>query len=125
MVASPFPPPIPLVGVSGVPPLPFLGRHYFDASSSPTFDLSTTGTLLSAAKSGDVKAPSTATTGVLGTGSVDWLQLKDNGKGISKGLSLVYRVVTAGGSAQACSVSGAGTGSVPYAAFYWFYEPTS
>ncbi|ROV95737.1 hypothetical protein VMCG_07644 [Cytospora schulzeri] len=103
----------------------FLGHHYFDSSSSPTFDLSAVGLFFSGAKAADVKAPAGADAGILGTGAVDWLQLKDNGRGLSKGLSIVYRVETAGGVAQACSVSGVNpTGevfSVPYAAQYWFY----
>lgn len=62
---------------------------------------------------------------MLETGAVDWLELSDNGRGLSKGVSTVYRVVTAGGVAQACSASGANANgtvfSVPYVAQYWFY----
>lgn len=107
--------------------VPFLGIHYFDASGAPTFDLSAAVPKLffAGAKTGNVKAPATADKGLLATGAVDWLQLGDNGKGLSSGLSQVYRVVTAGGSAQACSVSGATPAgqvfSVPYAAQYWYY----
>lgn len=106
---------------------PFLGHHYFDSQSSPTFDLSgsSDGLFFSGAKIGDVKAPTASDKGVLATGAVDWLELGDNGRGLSKGVSNVYRVVTAGGVAEACSVSGANpTGqvfSVPYVAEYWFY----
>ncbi|KAJ4396625.1 hypothetical protein N0V93_000846 [Gnomoniopsis smithogilvyi] len=105
----------------------FLGHHYFDSLGAPTFDLSasTDKLFFSGAKIGDVKAPTDADKGVLATGAVDWLELGDNGRGLSEGVSNVYRVVTAGGVAEACSVSEANpTGqvfSVPYVAQYWFY----
>lgn len=83
------------------------------------------GLFFSGAKEDDVAAPTDSDAGLLDTKAVDWLQLADNGRGLSKGITNVYRVVTAGGGAQACSVSGATeTGevfSVPYAAQYWFY----
>ena len=56
------------------------------------------------------------------TGAVGWLALKDSGKGVSKGVSFMYRVITAGGKPQSCS-KGEATFSVPYAAAYWFYGP--
>jgi hypothetical protein len=52
---------------------------------------------------------------------VQWLQLDDNGTGGSKGVTSVYRVITAGGAAKACSVAGVGTQSVPYTTYYWFF----
>ncbi|POS78686.1 hypothetical protein DHEL01_v202929 [Diaporthe helianthi] len=108
----------------------YLGVHYFDAKSSPTFDLAggadPAGLFFSGAKTGGVKAPTEADKGVLNTGAVDWLQLGDNGRGLSKNVAGVYRVVTAGGVAEACSVSGATNAgeafSVPYTAQYWFYS---
>lgn len=106
---------------------PFLGHHYFDSLSSPTFNLSGSsgGLFFSGAKVGDVKAPASADKGVLATGAIDWLQLADNGRGLSKGVSTVYRVVTAGGVAEPCSVTGPNPAgqifSVPYVAEYWFY----
>lgn len=106
----------------------YLGVHYFDALSAPTFDLTggtDDGLFFSGAKIGDVKAPSTADTGVLSTSAVDWLELGDNGRGLSNGIVNVYRVVTAGGAAEACSVSGVNAEgqvlSMPYTAQYWFY----
>ncbi|ROV88033.1 hypothetical protein VPNG_10351 [Cytospora leucostoma] len=107
--------------------LEFLGHHYFDADSSPTFDLvaAAAGLRLSGAKKDDVGAPSGADAGIIDTGAVDWLELGDNGRGLSSGLSLAYRVVTAGGVAEACSISGASEDgevfSVPYTAQYWFF----
>lgn len=76
--------------------------------------------ILFAGKTGDVKAPSTASKGPSGTGAVDWLQLTAKpAPYVSAGLSVAYRVVTAGGVAPACTA--AGTLSVQYAAEYWFY----
>ncbi|CAN8105896.1 unnamed protein product [Discula destructiva] len=124
--ADPFPENPAALTVEGIS-APFLGLHYFDAQSSPTFDLSASEQRLffSGAKSGDVKAPSTADKGLLATGAIDWLQLSDNGRGLSSGVTTVYRVVTAGGVAQLCSVSGPNPAgqvlSVPYVADYWFY----
>ncbi|KAI3397908.1 hypothetical protein diail_10077 [Diaporthe ilicicola] len=128
--SNPFPSPIPDLALDsqGIT-AKYLGVHYFDAKSSPTFDLSgatnPAGLFFSGAKTGDVKAPTDADKGLLSTGAVDWLQLGDNGRGLSKNLANVYRVVTAGGAAQACSVSGASSPgeafSVPYSAQYWFY----
>lgn len=81
----------------------------------------------SVAKAGAVSAPKDADKGVLDTGAVAWLKLTDTGKGASKGVNLVYRVVTAGGNAEACdSIKASGASSqvqsVPYTTFYWFYE---
>lgn len=79
--------------------LPILGHHYFDAAGTPTFDLSSVGKILYGAKTGDVKAPSTANKGPAGTGAVDWLQLTKKATYTSVGEQVVYRVETAGGSA--------------------------
>jgi hypothetical protein len=95
--------------------LPTLGHHFFSASGVPTFDLGSHG-FLSAKKAANVTAP----TGSI-SGSVDWLLLRDDGRGVSsKNLQAVYRVETAGGSAPA-SCASAGVVTVPYAAEYWFY----
>lgn len=126
--ANPFPSPATDLDLSaqGIA-AKYLGHHYFDANSAPTFDLSasTSGLFFSGAKIGDVKPPTTADKGLMATGAVDWLELGDNGRGLSKGVSNVYRVVTAGGVAEACSVSGANPEgqvfSMPYVAQYWFY----
>ncbi|CAK7268588.1 hypothetical protein SEPCBS119000_003137 [Sporothrix epigloea] len=122
VVADPFLPPSPL-SLPGVLPVeaPFLGHHYFDAAGVPTFDLSSAGLFGSMSKTGDVKAPGTADAGILGTGAVDWLQLTASSNGLSVGIQQVYRVITVGGVSETCAVLGAASGSVPYAAFYWFY----
>jgi hypothetical protein len=120
VVGQPFLPPVD--SRLGAIALPYLGVHYFDVLSRPTFDLKAKAGLFASVQKVDVvTAPATAEKGILGTGAVQWLRLPDNGAGLGVGLGEVYRVVTAGGAAQACSTSGAGSGSVPYAAQYWFY----
>lgn len=119
-VANPFPSPATDLSVGSVT-ASFLGHHYFDINGTPTFDLVAAGLLGSVSKTGDVKPPAGADAGLLNSGAVDWLQLRDTGKGVSKGVTLVYRVLTAGGASEACSAVNATSGSVPYAAFYWFF----
>ncbi|KAJ9141723.1 hypothetical protein NKR23_g7676 [Pleurostoma richardsiae] len=123
--SDPFPSPADLV-LGEIAPAAFLGHHFFDTAGTPNFDLaSTSGLYFIGAKTGSVSAPPTADAGVLGTGAVAWLQLTDNGSGRSQGLSYVYRVLTAGGNPHTCADAGAGAGSVPYAAMYWFYGSSS
>lgn len=106
--------------------LPVLGRHYFDSLGRPTFDLSSSsgsnGAFLSAKKVATAPAPATACRGRNGVGAVDWLMLVDNGEGGSRGVSVVYRVETAGGKAgvEECQGPGGGVES-DYSALYWFY----
>ncbi|KAI1842081.1 hypothetical protein JX265_013924 [Neoarthrinium moseri] len=118
-VANPYKPDadVQLDGLSA--PLKVLGRHYFDASGTPTFDVYGAGVLFKGAKLHNVKAPSTADAGIMNTGAVDWLQLND--KGFSVGLTETYRVVTAGGNPLACTEAQQSF-SVPYASQYWFYD---
>lgn len=115
--SSPFPAPETL-SVSGVSsPLPFMGHHFFDASSTPTFDL-ITGELFKGQKLLNIPAPASADRGLTDEGAVDWLYLGD--KGTSVGLTKVYRVLTSGGSPAACGAVGEKQ-SVPYTAMYWLY----
>jgi hypothetical protein len=101
--------------------LPALGNHLFLADGTPTFELTSVRKKLFSKKSADVKAPANAPKGPLGTGAVDWLQLGANPIYTSVGLSLVYRVETAGGNPPTtCTTTGVVT--VPYAAEYWFYQ---
>jgi hypothetical protein len=109
------------LNLQGLPTVKFLGHHYFDSASTPTFDLSAARLKASVKKLQGIDAPSNADKGRMGTGAVQWLQLGDTGNGQSEGLSMVYRVITAGGAAQSCPVAGVGVQSVPYSAFYWFY----
>lgn len=114
---DPFLPDAP-VAVGGGPPLPVLGRHYFDAAGTPTFDLYAARERLACSKLGSAKAPADADAGPEGTGAVDWLYL--GAKAGSVGLGAVYRVNTAGGGPQECDSAGQ-TFSVTYASQYWFY----
>lgn len=109
------------IKVGNTPPLKFLGRHYFDGSGTPTFDLSEAKLRAGVGKTGEANVPANADKGPLKTGAVKWLQLSDTGLGLSKGVTVVYRVITAGGVAESCTTTNGGTGSVPYTAFYWFY----
>lgn len=118
---QPFLDPVPDLSLGpSLPPLKFAGIHFFRNNTNPVFKLNGPPDLVaSVGKKFSVKAPAGATTGLLNTGTVDWLRLEDVGG--SDGVKIVYRVVTAGGSPQTCDVSGPGTGSVPYSAQYWFY----
>ncbi|OTB00995.1 hypothetical protein M426DRAFT_226095 [Hypoxylon sp. CI-4A] len=120
--ASPFPAPEDLV-IDGIPSAAkFMGHHFFDTSNTPTFDLTGTsdGELFKGKKDASIPAPADADAGADPiTGAVDWLRLSD--KGTSTGVSLVYRVLTAGGNAEVCSEAGQAQ-SVPYAAQYWVYS---
>lgn len=107
--------------LGNIAPIKYLGRHYFDGAGTPTFDLTEAGLRASAGKTGEAVAPANADKGPLKTGAIKWLQLTDTGKGLSKGVTLVYRVITAGGVAEACATTGQGLASVPYSALYWFY----
>ncbi|KPM39042.1 hypothetical protein AK830_g7489 [Neonectria ditissima] len=113
--ANPFPANAALK-LTGVPDLPFLGHHYFNAAGIPTFALSS-GTLVGK-KLDAVNAPASADPGPDGTGAVAWLYLGDAG-GSTGGLQYVYRVLTAGGNAHGCTA--AGKDSTSYATTYWFF----
>lgn len=118
---NPFPDAAPLV-LEGLDPIAYLGHHYFDSLNGPTFDLRDShGIFGRVGNKVAVPAPSGADLGVLGTGAVDWLRLSDDGTGVSDGMWGVFRVITAGGAAQACAESGEGSGSVPYTAMYWIF----
>lgn len=119
---APFPAHDDLKGLADYPSLKYAGHHFFDSTGTPTFDLDASGMRASVLKTGDVSAPKDADKGVLDTGAVAWLRLTDSKKGESKGVNLVYRVLTAGGNSEGCAVAGTGVQSVPYTAFYWFYE---
>ncbi|KAF7954342.1 hypothetical protein EAE96_005467 [Botrytis aclada] len=98
-----------------------LGKHFFDASGTPTFDLSSVSKILYSAKTGDIAPPINSSPGPADTGAVDWLSLTAKSTYVSIGLASVYRVKTAGGNAiNPCTT--AGVQSVQYAAQYWFYS---
>jgi hypothetical protein len=102
--------------------LPYLGQHFFTSTSSPEFDLTAVGARLVAKKLANAAAPPGAFPGPSNAGAVDWLQLEDNGAGLSfGGVSYVYRVETAGGKAPTTCTGKTGVITVPYAAEYWYY----
>ncbi|KAF2842085.1 hypothetical protein M501DRAFT_988350 [Patellaria atrata CBS 101060] len=104
------------------------GSHFFN-SNGPMFDLFKSVPIegLSAKKDKGMTAPARSCKGTKSEGAVDWLYLIDNGLGVSYGgVSVVYRLETAGGKAPAnCKRNGSGayTIEVPYAAEYWFAGP--
>jgi hypothetical protein len=97
-----------------------LGHHFFDSSGTPVFDLTDVDEILYGNKTADIKAPATASKGPLGTGAVDWLQLESKAGYVSVGLSVAYRVYTAGGE-PLTTCEQPGVMAVPYAAEYWFF----
>ncbi|KAL8732193.1 MAG: hypothetical protein Q9166_002940 [cf. Caloplaca sp. 2 TL-2023] len=101
--------------------IPILGKHIFDSTGVPTFDLGKKG-FLKAKRLAGITAPKTASKGVngKGDGAVDWLALIE-APGSDK-LKEVYRVHTAGGKAPAsCGGGGARHIEVQYATQYWFF----
>lgn len=115
---EPFPPGNPLRLGGALPPLPFLGHHFFDSRGVPTFVLDDGNINLPSAKLNAVAAPGDADAGPDGTGAVPWLYL--GAKPGAHGAKYVYRVLTAGGVSHGCSHS-TGDDSTSYAATYWFY----
>ncbi|KAF2458631.1 hypothetical protein BDY21DRAFT_274729, partial [Lineolata rhizophorae] len=100
-----------------------LGRHLFDAAGTPTFDLAAAepAEKLLCAKVASTPAPDTSCRGASGEAAVDWLYLDDAG-GSTEGVSAVYRVYTAGGSApETCADVEGDEIDVDYAAEYWIY----
>jgi hypothetical protein len=93
--------------------IPYLGRHFFNAV--PTLNLGKVNQLLVAKKIEGTKAPSSAPVGPEGTGEVDWLYLGNAGG--SRGVSRVYRVLTAGGTSHGGKAKG--MNSTSYTALYW------
>ncbi|TVY62396.1 hypothetical protein Focb16_v004145 [Fusarium oxysporum f. sp. cubense] len=116
-LTSPFPRKQPLKVEGLRKSIPYLGRHFFNAAGVPTFDLDKANQLFVAKKIDGIKAPASAPAGPEGTGAVDWLYLGDAGG--SQGVSLVYRVLTAGGASHGCKAKG--TDSTSYTTLYWFY----
>ncbi|CAG2003956.1 unnamed protein product [Fusarium graminearum] len=84
--------------------IPYLGHHFFNGAGTPIFDLDKANQLLMAKKINAVKAPASAPAGPEGSGAVDWLYLGDAGG--SQGVSIAYRVLTAGGVSHGCKAKG-------------------
>jgi hypothetical protein len=111
--------------LDGLDPIPFAGHHFFRADGKPAFvlnkDVGNTGKdgINYVAKKEDaIDAPTTSDKGPEGTGVVGWLQL--SAVEDTKGASMLYRVVTAGGNSHGCA-NGGKADSVSYAAQYWFF----
>ncbi|KAL9000581.1 MAG: hypothetical protein Q9169_000874 [Polycauliona sp. 2 TL-2023] len=101
--------------------IPILGKHIFDSTGVPVFDLGPKG-ILKAKKVAGIAAPKTASKGSngKGDGAVDWLALTEAPGSVK--LKEVYRVETAGGKAPpTCGGGAARNIEVQYAAHYWFY----
>jgi len=113
--------------ISGMTPsniygIDVLGQHFFTAGGSPEFDLTGVSARLVAKKLNSVSPPAGACPGPGNAGAVSWLELGDNGAGLSfGGISYVYRVETAGGNPPATCSGQTGLITVPYSAEYWFY----
>ena len=101
--------------------LPIIGRHHFDASAVPIFDLGQKG-FLRGKKAADIAAPANASKGPYGEGhgAVDWLELCAIEGSVK--LQRAYRVETAGGKPPHSCEGQPQSIKVDYAAQYWFYE---
>ena len=105
-----------------------LGDHFFTALPAlvPTFALSDVPTQpfpqVNGHKNASLNAPQGAFAGLSAEGAVPWLQLTDNG-GSQGGVSVVYRLHTAGGQPPANCTGRPSAFEVPYVAQYWVYGP--
>ncbi|KAI9849803.1 MAG: hypothetical protein M1837_000015 [Sclerophora amabilis] len=107
---------------SPLPSTPLSGNHYFDAGAAPVFDLSCSNAgLLRGKKLATIPAPANAGLGQKGEPAVDWLKLGDAGGSV--GVTEVYRVETAGGTAPKTCEGLSQEIQVQYTAQYWFYGP--
>lgn len=101
------------------------GHHEFTKASEtkasvPRFELNTNPHkygYIEAKKNGSSNAPTNASPGTNGLGSVTWLKLI----AIEGNFKEVYRINTAGGVAPKTCEGITGDFTVPYAAEYWFY----
>jgi len=102
------------------------GHHYFQNTTTPTFNLDTTNYELGfapTAKNNTTPAPANAPKGQngVGNGAVAWLKLLTR-DGATGDLQEIYRVNTAGGNPPATCVGSPAAFEVQYAAEYWFWE---
>ncbi len=101
--------------------LDVLGHHFFDSASTPTFDLSAVNKIGFMQKTAAVSAPAGANVGPDKTSAVTWLDLNNKPGYVSKSITQVYRVETAGGNPYATCTS-TDLMEIEYAAEYWFYN---
>ena len=100
-----------------------LGHHYFSGSTTPVFNLSSSGELVVAKKIESSNAPSGSPAGqasATSPGAVAWLFLQSQSGTIGK-IKSVYRTGTAGGMQPATCVNQPAEFTVEYAAKYFFY----
>ncbi|KAI4265758.1 MAG: hypothetical protein LQ337_008942 [Flavoplaca oasis] len=101
--------------------VPILGKHIFDSTGVPVFDIGAKG-VFKGKKTAGIAAPNAACRGPngRGEGAVDWLALAEAPGSV--GLKECYRVETAGGKAPASCGGGAARNiEVQYATQYWFF----
>ncbi|EED21344.1 conserved fungal protein [Talaromyces stipitatus ATCC 10500] len=103
-----------------------LGHHYFETTTTPTFNLNTTpdkqfGVALTSKKN-STTAPQGSIIGQfnVGYGAVPWLYLTSI-TGTTDGITSVYRVKTAGGAAPATCSGQPAAFQIQYSAQYFFY----
>jgi hypothetical protein len=101
--------------------LAVLGHHYFDSASTPTFDLTAVNKIGYMRKTVAVSAPADADIGPDKTSAVPWLDLNNKPGYVSKSITQVYRVETAGGNPYA-TCNSTDLMEIEYAAEYWFYN---
>lgn len=103
-----------------------LGHHYFENTTTPTFNLDTTAQqqygIALANKKGSMSAPSDAVIGQfnVGYGATTWLYLATIA-GTVGGYTEVYRVNTAGGAAPSTCAGQAAAFEIQYSAQYYIY----
>lgn len=100
-----------------------LGHHYFTDSTTPVFNLGSTGGLVVAKKTGSCNAPPGSPAGQASStspGAVAWLYLQSQ-TGTTGNVKTVYRTGTAGGMQSSTCTNQPASFSVEYAAKYWFY----
>jgi hypothetical protein len=99
-----------------------LAHHYFSDSTTPVFDLGSTGGLVVAKKIDACNAPAGSPAGQASTatGAVPWLFLQSQ-SGTTGNVKSVYRVSTAGGMQPSTCTNQAAAFTVEYAAKYLFY----
>lgn len=112
-------------------PLRRIGDHWFSTTLVPTFDMAEgtsspaqpAGLFFSGKVAQRTPAPADACHGRDGQAAVPWLLLADDGRGVSRGVSEVYRVETVGGAAPATCAGLPKDFTHDYAALYYFYGP--
>ena len=103
------------------------GHHYFQDTTTPTFDLNALSQFTFAKKLASVPAPTGSDAGVndQGNGAVAWLKLEHETTGQIGDIQEIYRMNTAGGSPPPTCDGVASSFQVQYSAEYWFWSGSS